>query len=83
MRTQTEMTTFSCREDCKLTKNTQRWTYSALQYFFSVTANAAMRHVLIFSVIPPHLSLITHHTQLYGHGAATVHSVGGGLRDSM
>ena len=30
MRTQT----FSCKDDCTLTKHTRRWTYSALWYFF-------------------------------------------------
>ena len=34
MRAQTEKTTFSCKDDCTLTKHTRRWTYSALRYFF-------------------------------------------------
>ena len=33
MRAQTEQTTFSCKDDCTLTKHTWRWTYSALRYF--------------------------------------------------
>ena len=33
MRAQTEKTTFSCKDDCTLTKHTRRWTYSALRYF--------------------------------------------------
>ena len=32
---QTEKTTFSCKDDCTLTKHTRRWTYSALRHFFS------------------------------------------------
>ena len=32
--TQTVKTTFSCRDDCTLTKHTQRLTYSTLRYFF-------------------------------------------------
>ena len=35
IRVQTEKTTFSCKDDCTLTKHTWRWTYSALLYFFS------------------------------------------------
>ena len=27
--------TFSCKEDCTLTKHTRRWTYSALRYFLN------------------------------------------------
>ena len=34
MRAQTKKTTFSCKDDCTLTKHTRRWTYSALRYFF-------------------------------------------------
>jgi len=34
MRAQTEKTTFSCKDDCTLTKHTRHWTYSALRYFF-------------------------------------------------
>ena len=30
MRAQTEKTTFSCKDDCTLTKHTRRWTYSPL-----------------------------------------------------
>ena len=33
MRTQTQKTTFSCKDDCTLTKHTRRWTYSGLRYF--------------------------------------------------
>ena len=33
MREQTEKTTFSCKDDCTLTKHTRRWTYSSLRYF--------------------------------------------------
>ena len=29
---QTEKTTFSCKDDCTLTKHTQRWTYSARDF---------------------------------------------------
>ena len=32
MRAQTEKTTFSCKDDCTLTKHTRWWTYSALRY---------------------------------------------------
>ena len=35
MRAKTEKTTFSCKDNCTLTKHTRCWTYSALQYFFS------------------------------------------------
>ena len=35
MRAQTEKSTFSCKDDCTLTKHTWRWTYSALRYFFA------------------------------------------------
>ena len=35
MRTQTEKTTLSCKDNCTLTKHTRRWTYSALRYFLS------------------------------------------------
>ena len=31
----TEKTTFSCKDDCTLTKHTRCWTYSALRYFWS------------------------------------------------
>ena len=34
MRAQTEKSTFSCKDDCTLTKHTRRWTYSALRNFF-------------------------------------------------
>ena len=34
IRTQTEKTTFSCKDDYTLKKHTWRWTYSALQYLF-------------------------------------------------
>ena len=34
MRAQTEKTTFSCKDDCTLTKHKWRWIYSALQYLF-------------------------------------------------
>ena len=34
MHAETEKTTFSCKDDCTLTKHTRRWTYSALRYFF-------------------------------------------------
>ena len=34
VRAETEKTTFSCKDDCTLTKHTWRWTYSALRYFF-------------------------------------------------
>ena len=34
VRAETEKTTFSCKNDCTLTKRTWRWTYSALRYFF-------------------------------------------------
>ena len=33
MHAQTKKTTFSCKDDCILTKHTWRWTYSALRYF--------------------------------------------------
>ena len=33
VRAETEKTTFSCKDDCTLTKHTRRWTYSALRYF--------------------------------------------------
>ena len=36
MRAQTEKTTFSCKDECTLTKHTRRWTYSALRYFFGL-----------------------------------------------
>ena len=39
MRAQTEKTTFSCKDDCTLTKHTWHWTYSALQYFLSRCQN--------------------------------------------
>ena len=39
MRAQTEKTTFSCKDDCTLTKHTRRWTYSALRYFFLLDHN--------------------------------------------
>ena len=32
---QTEKTTFSCKDDCALTKHTRCWTYSALRYSFN------------------------------------------------
>ena len=35
MRAETEKTTFSCKDDCTLTKHTRRWTYSALRYFLA------------------------------------------------
>ena len=31
MRTQREKTTFSCKDDCKLTKHKRHWTYSPLR----------------------------------------------------
>ena len=34
MLAETEKTTFSCKDDCTLTKHTRRWTYSALRHFF-------------------------------------------------
>ena len=34
MRAQTKKRTFSCKDDCTLTKHTRRWTYSALPYFY-------------------------------------------------
>ena len=33
MHAQTEKTTFSCKDNCTLTKHKRHWTYSALQYF--------------------------------------------------
>ena len=32
IRAQTEKTTFSCKDDCTLTKHTGRWTYSAKDF---------------------------------------------------
>ena len=32
IRVQTEKTTFSCKDDCTLTKHTGRWTYPARDY---------------------------------------------------
>ena len=40
MRTQTEKTAFSCKDDCSLTKHTWRCTYSTLWYFY-----ASARHI--------------------------------------
>ena len=34
MRAQIKKTTFSCKDDCTLTKCIRRWTYSALRYFW-------------------------------------------------
>ena len=34
MHAQTEKTTFSCKDDCTLTKDKRCWTYSALWYFY-------------------------------------------------
>ena len=31
---ETKKTTFSFKDDCTSTEHTQRWTYSALRYFF-------------------------------------------------
>ena len=45
---------------------------------FVVLVRQQLRPALIFSVIPSHLSLQTHHTQQGVAGA--VHSVGGGFR---
>ena len=45
MRAQTENTTFSCKDDCTLTKHTWRWTYSAFQclfYLYSVSLGDAL-----------------------------------------
>ena len=46
---------------------------------FVVLVRQQLRPALIFSFIPPHLSLQTHHTQQGVAGA--VHSVGGGFRE--
>ena len=43
MRAQTEKTTFSCKDDCTLTKHTERWTYSTLWYFFKTGQNVARK----------------------------------------
>ena len=37
MKTSSKMKTFSCKDDCTLTKHTRRGTYSALRYFFKIT----------------------------------------------
>ena len=51
MRAKIEKTTFSCKDDCTLTKRTWRWTYSALQYLFylySVSLGDALTTDAIF-----------------------------------
>ena len=54
MRAQTEKTTFSCKDDCILTKHTQRWTYSPLFQLATFV-------VLVFYVIkmPTYLKTIS------------------------
>ena len=43
MKTTSKMKTFSCKDDCTLTKHTRRWTYSALRHFFSSIATFSHR----------------------------------------
>ena len=39
---ETEKTTFSCKDDCTLTKHTRRWIYSALRFFLFYFLNKNM-----------------------------------------
>ena len=64
MRAQTEKTTFSCKDDCTLTKDTWRWTYSALRNFFYLYS-VSLGDALTTATVRPFLDFTIYDTQIF------------------